>query len=173
MKKKLVPDPFLILVNNPKQPLHARNSFRNRIFWKTIIKKFKKVYFSFDRMSSACHPHAPVCDAYVTRMYSYVIGMSLVCHPYVTRMYSYVICMSLVCTRISFVRHSYVVLPWTADNSSIDNGSLRVIHNLYWQLIHGPFTFDRFAKNLVRKFKCFNSKYYCPGTSQYIHGRLE
>ena len=25
--QKLVPDPFLILVNNPKQILHARNSF--------------------------------------------------------------------------------------------------------------------------------------------------
>ena len=25
--QKLVPDPFFILVNNPKQPLHARNSF--------------------------------------------------------------------------------------------------------------------------------------------------
>ena len=30
--QKLVPDPFLILVNNPKQPLHARNYFKNKIF---------------------------------------------------------------------------------------------------------------------------------------------
>ena len=29
---KLIPDPFLILVNNPKQPLHARNSFTNQTF---------------------------------------------------------------------------------------------------------------------------------------------
>ena len=29
--QKLVPDPFLILVNNPKQPLHARN-FKKEIF---------------------------------------------------------------------------------------------------------------------------------------------
>ena len=29
--QKLVPG-FLILVNNPKQPLHARNSFKNKIF---------------------------------------------------------------------------------------------------------------------------------------------
>ena len=28
----LVPDPFFILVNNPKQPLHARNSFKNKLF---------------------------------------------------------------------------------------------------------------------------------------------
>ena len=30
--QKLVPDPFLILKNNPKQPLHARNSFKDKIF---------------------------------------------------------------------------------------------------------------------------------------------
>ena len=29
--QKLVPDSFLILVNNPKQPLHATNSFKNKI----------------------------------------------------------------------------------------------------------------------------------------------
>ena len=31
--------PLLILVNNSKQPLHARNSFKNKIFIKMIIKK--------------------------------------------------------------------------------------------------------------------------------------
>ena len=36
--QKLVPDPFLILVNNPKQPLYARNSFENKVFWKRIMK---------------------------------------------------------------------------------------------------------------------------------------
>ena len=30
--KKLAPDPFLILLNNPKEPLHARNSFKNKEF---------------------------------------------------------------------------------------------------------------------------------------------
>ena len=38
MHQKLVPDSFFILVNNPKQPLHARNSFKNKIFWNRIIK---------------------------------------------------------------------------------------------------------------------------------------
>ena len=70
-------------------------------------------------ISSACDSNVLVCHQYVTRMYSYVIRMSLVCtrmssvchsyvlvcHPYVTRMYSYVIRMSLVCTRMSFVCH--------------------------------------------------------------------
>ena len=46
------------------------------------------------------------------------------------------------------------------DNWSIDNDSFRLINNLY-----GPFTVDRFANNLNRKLKCFNSKYHCPGTS--------
>ena len=46
------------------------------------------------------------------------------------------------------------------DNWSIDNDSFRFINNLY-----GPFTVDRFANNLNRKLKCFNSKFYCPGTS--------
>ena len=30
--QNIVPDPFLILVNSPKQPLHARNSFENKVF---------------------------------------------------------------------------------------------------------------------------------------------
>ena len=41
--QKLAPDPFLILLNNPKQPLHARNSFKNKIFWKGIIKNPLKI----------------------------------------------------------------------------------------------------------------------------------
>ena len=30
--QNIFPDPFLILVNSPKQPLHARNSFENKVF---------------------------------------------------------------------------------------------------------------------------------------------
>ena len=32
MHQKLVPDLFLILVKNPKQPSHARNPFKNKMF---------------------------------------------------------------------------------------------------------------------------------------------
>ena len=39
VQQKLAPDPFLILLNNQKQPLHTRNHFKNKIFWKRIIKK--------------------------------------------------------------------------------------------------------------------------------------
>ena len=39
MYKNLVLDPFLILLNNPKRPLHAINFFKDKTFWKRIIKK--------------------------------------------------------------------------------------------------------------------------------------
>ena len=45
--QRLVPDPFLILVNNSKQSLYAINSFKNKIFWKRVVKKLKKVNFIF------------------------------------------------------------------------------------------------------------------------------
>ena len=40
--QQLVPDPFLILVNISNQTLHARKSFKNKIFFKRIIKKSLK-----------------------------------------------------------------------------------------------------------------------------------
>ena len=36
---KASPRPLFNFGNNPKQPLHARNLFKNKIFWKRIIKK--------------------------------------------------------------------------------------------------------------------------------------
>ena len=45
-------------------------------------------------------------------------------------------------------------------NWTIDNDIFKLIINLY-----GPFTVDRFENDLSQKLKCFNSKYYCPGTS--------
>ena len=40
--QKLVPDSVFILVNNPKQPLHARNSFKNKILKEEFQKPLKK-----------------------------------------------------------------------------------------------------------------------------------
>ena len=40
--QKLARDPFSILLNNPKQPLHARNSFKNKIFLKEDYQKGSK-----------------------------------------------------------------------------------------------------------------------------------
>ena len=47
--QKLVPNPFLILVNNTKQPLHARNSFKNKtyILKEDYQKAFKKLTLFF------------------------------------------------------------------------------------------------------------------------------
>ena len=44
--QKLVPDPFLILVYNPKQPLHARNSFKSKILKEDYQKALKKLILS-------------------------------------------------------------------------------------------------------------------------------
>ena len=40
--QKLVPVLCLILLNNPKQPLHVKSSFKNKISWKGIIKRLLK-----------------------------------------------------------------------------------------------------------------------------------
>ena len=43
---KTSPDPVSILVKNPKQQLHARNSFKSKIFKRGLSKKtLKKVNF--------------------------------------------------------------------------------------------------------------------------------
>ena len=44
--QKLVPDPFLILVDNQKQPVHTRNYFEN-YFERGLSKSLKKVSFIF------------------------------------------------------------------------------------------------------------------------------
>ena len=48
--KKLVSDPFLILVNNPKQTLHVRNSFEIRYFERGLSKSLN-LYFFFQSQS--------------------------------------------------------------------------------------------------------------------------
>ena len=45
MHQKLVPDPFLILMNNPKQPMHARNSFKRDILKEDYQKAPIKLTF--------------------------------------------------------------------------------------------------------------------------------
>ena len=51
--QKLVPDPFSILVNSPKQALHARNCFKDKIFSKRLIKKsLKSQLYVFFRTQS-------------------------------------------------------------------------------------------------------------------------
>ena len=47
MHHKLIPEPFLISVNNPKQPFHARNSFENHILKEDYQKVLKKLTLFF------------------------------------------------------------------------------------------------------------------------------
>ena len=47
VQQKLVPHLFIILVNNPKQPLHRINYLKSKILWKRIIKKPWKGNFNF------------------------------------------------------------------------------------------------------------------------------
>ena len=51
MHQKLALDHFLILLNNQRQPLHARKSFKNKTFWKkkkksNSLKKVKLLFLS-------------------------------------------------------------------------------------------------------------------------------
>ena len=39
MNQKLVPDPFFVFLNSPKQPIHARHSFENKTFLKEDYQK--------------------------------------------------------------------------------------------------------------------------------------
>ena len=55
-EQKADSDPCLILVNSPKQPMHARNSIQNKIFWKRINKKpFKKLTWLFPLYPAALY----------------------------------------------------------------------------------------------------------------------
>ena len=49
---KASPRPFFILVNNPKQPLHNINFFKNKILKEHFQKTFKKLtlFFLSDRV---------------------------------------------------------------------------------------------------------------------------
>ena len=107
-------------------------------FERELSKRFKKVNFILlsNRMSSVCYSHAPVCHAYVTRMYSFVIRMALVCH-------SYVIICHLYVTRMSSVYHSHVLVchPYVTHMYSYD---------IFRSLVCG-FTMNHFTKNVSQR----------------------
>ena len=65
---------------------------------------------TFILMSSVYDSYVLVCHPYVTRMYSYIIRMSLVCHPYVTRMSSVRHSCILVCIYMSSLSHLRVLI---------------------------------------------------------------
>ena len=51
MQQKLVPDLFIILVNNLKQSLYAQNYFKSKIFWKKITSFFISNPVPFNRQN--------------------------------------------------------------------------------------------------------------------------
>ena len=60
---------------------------------------YTRMSLLYTYMSFVCHSYVlvyhPVCHSYVIVSHSYVLA----CHPHVTRMYSFLIRMSVVCTR--------------------------------------------------------------------------
>ena len=52
MHQKLAPDPFLILLNNPKQPVHTRNSFKSHVLNEDYQKALEKLTLFFFRTQS-------------------------------------------------------------------------------------------------------------------------
>ena len=53
VQQKLVPDFFIIFVNNPKQPLHVINYFKSKIFERGLSKSLKKGNFIFSLAPSS------------------------------------------------------------------------------------------------------------------------
>ena len=70
------------------------------------------MYSFVARISFVSLSYVLVFQRYAIRMLSACLSYVVVCHPYLTRIYLYVIRMSLVSTRTSPVCHSPVVLPW-------------------------------------------------------------
>ena len=108
--------PLFNFIKQPKTAIACKEFFyKSGILKDNFQKALKKITLFF--FQTAFHPYdtrkgiCMSCHSDGTRMYSYVICMSLtctcmlsichlyvlVCRPYVTRMYSYVIHMSFVC----------------------------------------------------------------------------
>ena len=94
-----------------------------------LSKSLKKFTFLSNRLSSACHSHVSVHDAYVTRMYLYVIRMSLVC----TRM-------SSVCRSYVLVYHPYVTRMWFYHGPQIIGQLTMIVLELFTTCIHNLLT---------------------------------
>ena len=95
-----------------------------------------RIYSYVIRMSLVCIRMSFVCHLYVLVYHSYVTRMSLVCYPYVTRLYLYAIRMSLVCTGMSSVCHSYVDLLSTIHNCNSWN-CLHLYESMFIIFSHG------------------------------------
>ena len=89
---KLVPDPFFILVNNPKQPLHARNSFKNILKrdYQNPLKKLTLFFLSnpvpFNEQSYQKQKGPGTSDQSLFRLLNKFTKISLLIIYYLTKM---------------------------------------------------------------------------------------
>ena len=90
MQPKLVPELYIILVNNPKQPLHARNF--ERYFERGLSKSLKKGNFifllnpvPFNRQNNQKQKGAETSDQSLFRLQSKFIKVPLLVLYYLTK----------------------------------------------------------------------------------------
>ena len=89
---RLVPDPFLILVNSPKQLLHAKNYFKNKIMKEDYQKALKKltIFFlsnpvSFNGQSSQKQKGSETTHQFLFRLQSKFRKIPLLVIHYLTK----------------------------------------------------------------------------------------
>ena len=91
MHQNLVLDSFFILVNNPKQPLHARNSFKNKVFERGLSKTLKKLTifllnpFLFNGQSYQIQKGPRTSDQLLFRLQTKLTKISLLVMYYPTK----------------------------------------------------------------------------------------
>ena len=90
MQPKLVPELYIILVNNPKQPLHARNF--DRYFERGLSKSLKKGNFiflsnpvPFNRQNNQKQKGSETSDQSLFRLQSKFIKVPLLVMYYLTK----------------------------------------------------------------------------------------
>ena len=110
--QKLVPDPFLILVNNPKQPLHARNSFKNKVFWKdekiTKFEYFEKQKSFLDKIKQFFH--------ILQKLKSQLISEIHIFFRWRFRHLSPVHFQALMMTKLRYQCHNKQITTWDTGN---------------------------------------------------------
>ena len=161
MLQKLASDLFIILVNNPKKPLHVRNYFKSKIFWKRLSKSLKKGNFllsspvSFNRQNYQKQKGPGTSDQLLFRLRNKFRKIPLLVMYYLTK-FDDVIWSSFL-----------VILKITSSNYIANKGNFLNLFcklNSNWSLVPGPFCVWSFCllkgtgferKNEVALFKAF------------------
>ena len=123
MHQKLAPDPFLILLNNPKQQLHGRNSFLNKIYilkedYQTALKELTLFFLSnlapFNRQSYQKQKGSGISDQSLFRLQNKFKNISLFVIYYLTKFDVYRFLMTkqfLIYSKI-YISKFMQVHPW-------------------------------------------------------------